>query len=177
MPNGLFARRLSKLRMRLPCARLLSRAEARWKYNIIESKCSTTPTRSRPLQLGRQSAAGHLNCRSWSHCLNTVQRVAGFSRDVQKSPADLNQSNSLRQLRLDGPPRYVLNGGAKIEGKSQFVSPWSPPQELVGAAGLEPATLGLEGRCSIHLSYAPVRVHCNFVSSGMASEIERTFLF
>jgi hypothetical protein len=26
---------------------------------------------------------------------------------------------------------------------------------VVGAAGLEPATLGLEGRCSIHLSYAP----------------------
>ena len=26
---------------------------------------------------------------------------------------------------------------------------------MVGAAGLEPATLGLEGRCSIHLSYAP----------------------
>ena len=27
---------------------------------------------------------------------------------------------------------------------------------VVGAAGLEPATLCLEGRCSIHLSYAPV---------------------
>ena len=27
---------------------------------------------------------------------------------------------------------------------------------LVGAAGLEPATLCLEGRCSIRLSYAPV---------------------
>jgi hypothetical protein len=27
--------------------------------------------------------------------------------------------------------------------------------DLVGAAGLEPATLCLEGRCSIHLSYAP----------------------
>ena len=27
--------------------------------------------------------------------------------------------------------------------------------EVVGAAGLEPATLGLEIQCSIHLSYAP----------------------
>ena len=31
----------------------------------------------------------------------------------------------------------------------------SGQEALVGAAGLEPATLGLEGRCSIHLSYAP----------------------
>ena len=29
-------------------------------------------------------------------------------------------------------------------------------KRLVGAAGLEPATLCLEGRCSIRLSYAPV---------------------
>jgi hypothetical protein len=28
---------------------------------------------------------------------------------------------------------------------------------MVGAAGLEPATLCLEGRCSIQLSYAPTR--------------------
>ena len=28
-------------------------------------------------------------------------------------------------------------------------------KRLVGAAGIEPATLGLEIRCSIHLSYAP----------------------
>ena len=29
---------------------------------------------------------------------------------------------------------------------------------MVGAAGLEPATLCLEGRCSIQLSYAPTGV-------------------
>jgi hypothetical protein len=29
-------------------------------------------------------------------------------------------------------------------------------QDLVGAAGIEPATVGLEIRCSIRLSYAPV---------------------
>ena len=28
-------------------------------------------------------------------------------------------------------------------------------EKLVGPAGLEPATLCLEGRCSIHLSYGP----------------------
>ena len=30
---------------------------------------------------------------------------------------------------------------------------------MVGAAGLEPATLGLEIRCSIHLSYAPAAIN------------------
>ena len=29
-------------------------------------------------------------------------------------------------------------------------------KNMVGAAGLEPATTCLEGRCSIHLSYAPL---------------------
>ncbi len=28
----------------------------------------------------------------------------------------------------------------------------------VGLAGLEPATLGLEGRCSIQLSYNPIKL-------------------
>ena len=32
---------------------------------------------------------------------------------------------------------------------------------MVGAAGIEPATLGLEIRCSIRLSYAPVEVEIN----------------
>jgi hypothetical protein len=31
------------------------------------------------------------------------------------------------------------------------------PVEMVGAAGIEPATAGLEIRCSIRLSYAPIR--------------------
>jgi hypothetical protein len=31
--------------------------------------------------------------------------------------------------------------------------------KLVGAAGLEPATTCLEGRCSIHLSYAPAFIY------------------
>ena len=30
------------------------------------------------------------------------------------------------------------------------------PRNMVGAAGIEPATLGLEIRCSIRLSYAPL---------------------
>ena len=30
---------------------------------------------------------------------------------------------------------------------------------MVGAAGIEPATLGLEIRCSIRLSYAPSKIH------------------
>ena len=37
---------------------------------------------------------------------------------------------------------------------------------MVGAAGLEPATLCLEGRCSIHLSYAPVPEPFRLILAG-----------
>ena len=33
---------------------------------------------------------------------------------------------------------------------------------MVGEAGIEPTTPGLEGRCSIRLSYSPTSHHCNF---------------
>ena len=41
--------------------------------------------------------------------------------------------------------------------KSEAVTTGGGPvrRGLVGAAGIEPATLCLEGRCSIQLSYAP----------------------
>src|SRR5689334_17394080 len=39
-------------------------------------------------------------------------------------------------------------------------------KSLVGAAGLEPATPCLEGRCSIHLSYAPILLTPLFYAGG-----------
>ena len=39
---------------------------------------------------------------------------------------------------------------------------------MVGEAGIEPTTPGLEGRCSIRLSYSPAFLHCSFESSLMA---------
>src|ERR1700722_12694748 len=41
--------------------------------------------------------------------------------------------------------------------------------DLVGAAGFEPATLGLEIRCSIRLSYAPVCVFMHLHASPLGS--------
>src|SRR5213595_273468 len=35
------------------------------------------------------------------------------------------------------------------------VGPPTDPEDMVGTAGIEPATLGLEIRCSIRLSYVP----------------------
>ena len=48
------------------------------------------------------------------------------------------------------------------------------PDDMVGAAGIEPATLGLEIRCSIRLSYAPALIntgeeaHCRNLRSLIA---------
>jgi hypothetical protein len=63
------------------------------------------------------------------------------------------------------PSAGVLLRRVDCETKSRFHSRLrenasradSAIQGMVGAAGLEPATLGLEIRCSIHLSYAPSR--------------------
>jgi hypothetical protein len=37
---------------------------------------------------------------------------------------------------------------------------------VVGEAGLEPTTPGLEGRCSIQLSYSPVSVIVSLLGGG-----------
>ncbi len=47
---------------------------------------------------------------------------------------------------------------------------------MAGAAGLEPATLCLEGRCSIHLSYAPAlegHLHFTGVLAGFSCPFQR----
>jgi hypothetical protein len=51
----------------------------------------------------------------------------------------------------------------------------SRPTDMVGAAGLEPATLCLEGRCSIHLSYAPVTDQRNLLVPGVPPVSHRCY--
>ena len=46
---------------------------------------------------------------------------------------------------------------ALVQGAEVQSQRLSARASVVGAAGLEPATLCLEGRCSIRLSYAPIR--------------------
>ena len=43
--------------------------------------------------------------------------------------------------------------------KAGLPQPVTPLQSVVGEAGLEPTTPGLEGRCSIQLSYSPASFH------------------
>jgi hypothetical protein len=43
---------------------------------------------------------------------------------------------------------------------------------VVNAAGLEPATLGLEIQCSIRLSYAPVKLERTVGFEPTASDLE-----
>ena len=52
---------------------------------------------------------------------------------------------------------------------------------VVGEAGIEPTTPGLEGRCSIQLSYSPVRSYCSvwpvqIAAANAASARSRTSL-
>src|SRR6185295_11488253 len=55
-----------------------------------------------------------------------------------------------------------------------FVGAEAALRKMVGAAGIEPATLGLEIRCSIRLSYAPALIntgeeaHCRNLRSLIA---------
>jgi hypothetical protein len=45
--------------------------------------------------------------------------------------------------------------------------------DLVGAAGFEPATVGLEIRCSIRLSYAPSLVFSSVYQFGLLRKLYR----
>jgi hypothetical protein len=44
---------------------------------------------------------------------------------------------------------------------------------VVGEAGLEPTTPGLEGRCSIQLSYSPMLFHCNYKGSLFPDSVDK----
>ncbi len=63
----------------------------------------------------------------------------------------------------DGSAKAYLVAGTSAEDAEKIVRALSAgdraagehDKDMVGAAGLEPATSGLEGQCSIHLSYAP----------------------
>jgi hypothetical protein len=52
----------------------------------------------------------------------------------------------------------VGNSDSSLHNRTNLlyqIEQWDQQVEMVGAAGIEPATLGLEIRCSIRLSYAP----------------------
>ena len=63
-------------------------------------------------------------------------------------------ANVIQTERNARPMRMLAN----VSGKHAKIAETDTNKEgnLVGAAGLEPATTCLEGRCSIHLSYAPI---------------------
>ena len=53
--------------------------------------------------------------------------------------------------------QVVDDARAMREQRSEKDQPVKPFRSMVGETGIEPVTPGLEGRCSIQLSYSPVR--------------------
>ena len=78
---------------------------------------------------------------------------------------------------LDMPQRAFRGGTRSGASNENWKCRWERPRDpddMVGAAGIEPATLGLEIRCSIRLSYAPALIntgeeaHCRNLRSLIA---------
>lgn len=80
-----------------------------------------------------------------------------------------------RQPRRDAHPEnraLALNGLARIVNRNEPSGRQQMMETtiiLVGPAGIEPATLGLEIRCSIRLSYGPVRGLVHFITGSFPS--------
>ena len=86
-----------------------------------------------------------------SDLTSTRGRIPRSSRQ-RSGRVQLNRMGSKigeHNIRVTAPIGVVCMSGAPSRRGE-----WDGP--LVGAAGLEPATLCLEGRCSIRLSYAPI---------------------
>jgi hypothetical protein len=88
------------------------------------------------------------------HCLDVVKKVFSEVRQGIRgeqpriSPIRLRLTKRSRAKHLDEDKEHLLWNLDKLRRELN-------EKILVGAAGLEPATLCLEGKCSIHLSYAP----------------------
>ena len=84
--------------------------------------------------------------------LGEVNRFAtlGLFRGVDAVPNRLSGS-----LHGGKPEERKCNQKFTSSSHHSYLNSAGTRAEVVGAAGLEPATLGLEGRCSIQLSYAP----------------------
>ena len=75
-------------------------------------------------------------------------------------------SSAKREMRIPRVPQLIVSGdfsagcsgllGQDAMSTTPYLS-WSY-RFMVGEAGLEPTTPGLEGRCSIQLSYSPLQI-------------------
>jgi hypothetical protein len=81
-------------------------------------------------------------CQRWSRVTGKAYDDQAGWRRIPIPPTTLTMVTC-----SDGPPESATWAKANFPRISK---------NLVGAAGIEPATLGLEIRCSIRLSYAPV---------------------
>ena len=95
-------------------------------------------------------------------------RNGGSAEKSRSISEDSVMPEAARGMLMFSPQQMVGEAGFELEplcGRERSASPQAKscaerrtPQRMVGEAGFEPATPGLEGRCSIRLSYSPARL-------------------
>ena len=124
-------------------------------------ECQRMLGRLRGRQIPRRAGAGATSARGCGSAETRPQALVPPAAATNRSEAATTASCTIRQVlqgrgeaQLGGLSRGLCTNHVTIEPTAGMAAR-KLVKTVVRPAGLEPATLCLEGRCSIHLSYAP----------------------